>query len=197
MQTIPEQKVGRIDVTPGWSSRIMGLTRVLGGIVFFALLHNPVQAGPSATFAWDRSPESNIVDYRIRYGVASGTYTNMVSTSNATSATIDNLVEGVTYYFIATAYNILGLESDYSNEISYSVPMALASVQIRVAPARQIILTVAGPIGRTYDIQATEDFKTWTTIGTVTVGAGGVLDFADTNAAAFSKRFYRTYEIQL
>lgn len=164
--------------------------------MFFALLHNPVQAGRSVSFAWDRSAETNVVDYRIYYGGASRTYTNMVSTGNATSVTIGNLAEGVTYYFAATAYDIFGLESDFSGEISYLVPMA-AEVQVRVAPSRQTILTVTGPIGRTYDIQATQDLKTWTRIGTVTVGAGGVLNFADTNAAAFSKRFYRTREIQL
>jgi hypothetical protein len=65
-------------------------------------------------------------------------------------------------------------------------------VQLRVTPTRQFILTVNGPIGHTYDIQATQDFKTWTVIGTVTVGASGSLDFTDTNAASFSRRFYRT-----
>ena len=51
---------------------------------------------------------------------------------------------------------------------------------------------MTGPIGHTYDILATQDFVTWTVIGTVTVGASGSLDFTDTNAASFSKRFYRT-----
>jgi hypothetical protein len=174
----------------------MGLTRVLGGILFFALLHNPVQAVRSVTFAWDRSAETNIADYRIYYGGESRTYTNMVSTGNTTSVTIGNLAEGMTYYFAATAYSILGLESDFSDEISYLVPMA-AGVQVRVAPSGQTLLTVSGPVGRTYDIEATQDLKTWTKIGTVTVGAGGVLNFADTNAAVFSKRFYRTREIDL
>jgi hypothetical protein len=196
MRTTPEQKVGRTGVVSDCFSRIMGFTRVLGGILFFALLHNPVQAVSSVTFAWDRNPEASVVDYRIRYGVVSRTYTDMVSTGNATSATISNLVEGATYYFAVTAYNIFGLESDYSNEIPYPVPMALARVQIRAASARQIILTVTGPSGRTYDIQATPDFKTWKAIGTVTLGAGGSLDLIDTNAAIFSKRFYRTRDIQ-
>jgi len=35
----------------------------------------------------------------------------------------------------------------------------------------------------------------WTVIGTVTVGAGGSLNFADTNAANFPQRFYRTQAI--
>ncbi|HXR48942.1 MAG TPA: fibronectin type III domain-containing protein [Candidatus Limnocylindrales bacterium] len=43
MRTISEQEAGRTDVALGLSSRIMGLARVLGGILFFALLHSPVQ----------------------------------------------------------------------------------------------------------------------------------------------------------
>ena len=67
----------------------------------------------------------------------------------------------------------------------------LPGVQLRVTPTRQFILTVTGTIGHTYNIQATQDFKTWTVIGTVTVGTGGSSTFTDTNAASFSKRFYR------
>jgi hypothetical protein len=65
-------------------------------------------------------------------------------------------------------------------------------VQLRVTPTRQFILTVTGPIGHTYDILATQNFKTWTVIGTVTVGTNGLSVFTDTNAASFSRRFYRT-----
>jgi hypothetical protein len=75
--------------------------------------------------------------------------------------------------------------------VSYTVPI-LPGVQIRITPTRQFILTVNGPAGHTYNIQATQDFITWTVIGTVTVGTNGTLNFTDTNAASFSKRFYRT-----
>ena len=67
-------------------------------------------------------------------------------------------------------------------------------MQIRAAPAKQVILTVTGQVGHTYDILATQNFTTWTVIGTVTVGAGGSSDFTDTNAANFPKRFYRTHQ---
>jgi hypothetical protein len=65
-------------------------------------------------------------------------------------------------------------------------------MQVSVNHARQFILTVTGQVSHTYDIQATQDFKTWTVIGTVTVGTTGSLNFTDTNAPSFSKRFYRT-----
>ncbi|MEK6598397.1 MAG: Ig-like domain-containing protein, partial [Gemmatimonadota bacterium] len=76
------------------------------------------------TLTWNPSADSNVTGYRIYYGVASRTYTNIVDVGGATSVTISNLVEGVTYYFAATAYNVLGMESDYSGEISYTVPSA-------------------------------------------------------------------------
>ena len=76
--------------------------------------------------------------------------------------------------------------------VTVGLAAPLPSVQVRVTPARQFILTVIGQVGHTYDIQATQDFKTWKVIGTVTVGATGLLNFTDTNAASFSRRFYRT-----
>jgi hypothetical protein len=88
----------------------------------------------------------------------------------------------------------LGQESAYSSEISYLVPVNLPSVQIRSGPAGQFILTVSGPAGQTYDVLASQDLSVWTVIGTVTPGAGGSLDFTDTNAANFPQRFYRTEE---
>ena len=162
--------------------------------MLFALLHNPVQAVLPLTLAWDPSLDTNVAGCNVYYGVASHRYTNMVHVGKATNATISGLVEGATYYFAATAYSILGLESDFSNEASYTVPMALARLQIRAAPAGQFVVTVTGHPGRTYEILATQTFTAWTVIGTVTVGAGGSLDFTDTNAASLPKRFYRTHE---
>jgi hypothetical protein len=78
--------------------------------------------------------------------------------------------------------------------VSGSVVTALAKVQFQITPAKQFILTIAGQNGHLYDIQATQDFITWTVIGTVTMGASGTLDFTDTNAASFSRRFYRIRE---
>jgi len=331
-----------------------GLARFLGGFLMLIALSSTVQAG-SVNLVWNQSTDPTVVGYNIYYGGASGTYTNEVSASSATNATISGLVEGVTYYFVATAYNSVGQESDFSTELSYLLPLTtvtsiwpgtavpsvvdggpdsavelgvkfrsdvagsitgvrfykaaantgthvgnlwtstgtllatatftsetasgwqqvnfatpvsitantiyvisyhannghfsytdnyfsvngvdnpplhalatgvtggngvnaygagsvfptqtwldrnywvdvvwqggLAGVQFQVTPAKQFILTVTGPVGHTYDIQATQDFVTWTVIGIVTMGASGTLNFTDTNAAAFSRRFYRT-----
>ena len=169
--------------------------KFLGGLLILTALSTTVQAVQSVTLAWNPSPGTDVAGYNVYYGAGCRAYTNMVNVGKATNVTISGLVEGATYYFTATAYNTLGLESDWSNETSCSepgLPGTLAKLQIRGAPARQFILTVTGPIGHTYDIQASPDLTAWTVIGSVTVPAGGSLDFTDANAASFPKRFYRT-----
>jgi len=156
--------------------------------MFLALLQNPVQA---VTMAWDLNADPETAGYNVYYGAAPRTYTNMTNTANK-SVTIGNLVGGVTYFFAVTAYNSLGLESDYSSETSYTVPAALAILNIRSGHGEPLVLSATGPVGHTYTIQATKDFKIWTNIGTVTVPASGLLEFTDPNAANFSERFYRT-----
>ena len=151
-----------------------------------------VPTGQSVTMAWSPSADTNVTGYNLYYGVTSGTYTNKTNVGSATNATVSGLIAGVTYYFAVTAYDAFGQESAYSSEISYLVPSGLASVQVSSAPAGQSIVTVSGPAGHTYQILASPDLKVWTVIGNVTVGASGSLNFTDTNAAAFTQRFYRT-----
>lgn len=162
--------------------------------MFLVLLANHIQAAQSVTLAWDSSPDPTVVGYNIYSGVASGTYTNRVDAGNATTGNISNLVEGTTYFFAVTAYDASGLESDFSNEISFTVPEALPTLEIHGVTGGQFVFSVTGPVGTTYDIEATEKFTNWIMIGTVTLGAGGSVDFTDTNAANFPKRFYRTHQ---
>jgi hypothetical protein len=171
-------------------------TQLLTGMLFLGLWQSSAQAISSVTLAWDRNLESDIAGYRIYYGVSSGAYTNVVDAGAALSATTLNLVEGVTYYFAVTAYDSVGLESDYSNEFTYLAAMSLNQVGMRAASDRQTVLTVTSPAGGTFDVQATEDLKIWAVIGTLTLGPGASLDFTDTNAAMFSRRFYRTVKTQ-
>jgi YHS domain-containing protein len=94
---------------------------VLVEALFIAALTASAQGQTSVTLAWDPSPDGAIVGYRLYDGVASGTYTNVIDARNATSATVSNLVNGVTYFFAVTACDRNGQESDFSDEISYRV----------------------------------------------------------------------------
>ena len=66
-----DQGTGRTYEALNYSSRFRELTKVFAGIVFFALLHGPVQAVQNVTLAWDPSPDPGVVGYNIQYGGAS------------------------------------------------------------------------------------------------------------------------------
>lgn len=80
----------------------------------------------SATLSWqaptqnvDGSPVKDLKGYKIRYGTASGAYTQVVAVDNpsTTRYVLDGLTPG-TYYFTVSAYNVSGLESDPAGEVS-------------------------------------------------------------------------------
>ena len=73
--------------------------------------------------AWDPDAGGAIAGYRLYDGVVSRTYTNVIDTGTVTTQTVSNLTAGVTYFFAVTAYDTNGLESDYSSEVSYTVPL--------------------------------------------------------------------------
>jgi hypothetical protein len=196
MQPIFEQTVDCVrQKVLGVSSRLMKSAIVPGAILLLTLLSNLAQAATSVTLAWTPSPSTNIAGYIIYYGVTNGVYTQMVNVGNVTNATISGLTAGTTYYFAGEAYNSIGLQSAFSNQASYAVPATLTGLQISAASAGQFMLTVTGPVGQTNEILATQNFKVWTVIGTVIVGAGGSMSFTDTNAASYPMRFYRTLEL--
>ena len=95
--------------------------------ILAAIVELPAFAG-NITLAWSPSTDPSVVGYNIYYGGASGNYTNMLSAGNATNITVSGLVEGAIYNFAATTYNKSGIQSPFSNEVSYSVPTSAAAV---------------------------------------------------------------------
>jgi hypothetical protein len=86
----------------------------------------PSNPAPAVTLAWDPSPSSNVMSYRVYYGAASAAYTNDATvvaaqrTNNMASITLS--ARGVRFYFAATAKDSKALESGFSNEVSYTPP---------------------------------------------------------------------------
>jgi len=100
------------------------------------------------TLAWDPSSGTNVIaNYRVYYGTTSGSYTNSVSAGTSLTVSVSNLVQGVRYYFAATAEDSYGLESDFSTEVSalVSVPNqpptlnALANVTVNENAGLQVV----------------------------------------------------------
>jgi hypothetical protein len=157
-------------------------------VASFAVILPPA----SVSLGWDASPGNYVAGYRVYYGPSSGNYTNSVNVGNVTSSIISGLANGAPYFFTVTAYNVNGVESVFSNEISFT-PGA-PTIRLQLASSKQVIVTVSGLAGHTYEILATQNFTSWRVIGTTTLGIGGSFDFIDTNAVNFPKRFYRIHE---
>ena len=70
---------------------------------------------------WHPNKESDIAGYRLHFGSERGKYTSTVDVGNQTSWVLSNIGSGRRYYFAATAYDVDGNESDYSQEVVHTV----------------------------------------------------------------------------
>jgi ethanolamine utilization microcompartment shell protein EutS len=108
-----------------WPARIIYNSFVIG--VLIAAAQVCAFAAGSVTLTWIPSTDANVVGYNVYYGGTSGDYTNKISTANTTNTVVSGLTQGVTYYFVVTAYDSSGLESPFSNEASYAIPLNAAN----------------------------------------------------------------------
>jgi hypothetical protein len=90
--------------------------------LFLISSHAHVCAAQSVRLAWNASPSSGVIGYRVYYRTSSGGQTYSENVGNVLSATISDLSDATTYVFWVTAYNSAGLESSGSNEVSYTTP---------------------------------------------------------------------------
>jgi chitinase len=84
----------------------------------------PAAYAASVNLGWDPNTEPQLAGYKVYWGTSSGNYTTSKNVGNTTFCTITGLDEGKTYYFAATAYDGDGIESDYSNQVTYTVPLS-------------------------------------------------------------------------
>ena len=68
--------------------------------------------------AWNANTEPDLAGYKVYYGQSSGAYTDHVDVGINTTYRLRDLEEGVTYYIALTAYDLEGVESEYSDEVS-------------------------------------------------------------------------------
>ncbi|MGB5740702.1 MAG: putative Ig domain-containing protein [Woeseia sp.] len=89
----------------------------------FSITVNTIALG-SASLSWaaptlntDGTPLTDLAGYRIYYGQSSGSYAESITIDNPglTTVLVENLTAG-NWYFVSTAFNSAGIESNYSGE---------------------------------------------------------------------------------
>lgn len=153
------------------------------------LICNRTQGSQNINLAWDSSG-SSVAGYYLYCGSTAGVYTNRINIGNNTTALVSGLKEGQTYHFAVSAYNSAGTESTLSSDISYITPGVLALQELTNSSA----MTIKFPVSPNhwYEIQASTDMRTWTTIDQTGVASSNAwMQFTDPQAGQFHSRFYR------
>ena len=126
----------------------------------------------SVILDWDANTEAGLAGYRVRHGVASGTYNQTKDVGNVTEVVLTEMTAGTTYYFVVSAYDIFGQEGPLSDEINFT-PTAVTALVLEPLPAPP-----AGDPGLTAAMPTVSD---WSGLGTngfrfvVTAAPGQIL----------------------
>jgi hypothetical protein len=91
--------------------------RVLGALALLVLFTTSIEAS-TVTLVWDANTEQGVAGYVVYYGTMSGVYGNTVDVGNQTTYSATGLTAGRRYYFAVLAYNVNGLQSPLSLEVS-------------------------------------------------------------------------------
>jgi hypothetical protein len=108
-------------------SRIFRIPFAVFGLFFISatsFVVPPVTYSGEISLAWDGNSESNFAGYKLYFGTAPGNYPFYIDTGKNTVWTLKNLAEGKTYFITATAYDLSGHESGFSDELKVVLPTA-------------------------------------------------------------------------
>jgi chitinase len=132
-------------------------------ILFTFCLFPAFAFAAQVTLAWDRNTETDIAGYRLYYGTASRVYTTRIDAGNTDQYTVTGLAAGVTYYFAATAYDVDGNESAFSEQVVDTIPVISHTITVlagdngRITPAGPV--TVTEGTNQTFSIHPDENYQ--------------------------------------
>jgi len=189
------RRASRLPAAAAWhkSCKRAGMKLLFQFLLLAAATFAAIEKGraDSLNLIWDASTSANVTGYNVYYGTNSGNYLYKVNAGNALSVTVSNVISGVRYYFVATAYDASGNESPFSPEVTFLVPFVL-NISPATASGGPALLSFTVAPGRWYEVQATSDLLNWTSLWQSDVMAGSAwLQYTDSDTAFFEQRFYR------
>ncbi len=127
---------------------------------------------------WNANPESDLAGYNLYVGTAPGVYGPTYEIGNITEHYVTTLQKAITYYFTLTAYNLNGIESEPSSEISTTITFDSYFLTMDVQGKGEITSEPPGitctegedcrtpfPSGTTLTLLATPGHKNWQFVG--------------------------------
>jgi hypothetical protein len=115
--------------------------RFLAALFAAVVIWFSYSSAQAVTLEWEANSETNVAGYRVYTGRQSRVYDSVLDVGNQTLAQLAT-TPGTTYYAV-TAYDTEGLESDFSDEVSYTAPKPNSAPLTR---ADQYVTTENGPL---------------------------------------------------
>jgi predicted RNA-binding protein with TRAM domain len=147
------------------------------------------KAASGVSLQWNPNADPSVVGYKLYYGGASRSYTNVINLGNVTNAAVSGLTEGKTYFFAVTAYDEAGDESYYSDETIYVVPGFLVMTP-GASPGAPVRIQFPVAPNHWYELQASTDLRSWTTIWQVAGIANNWVEY-DASPINGGQQFFR------
>ena len=98
------------------------------------------QSSGSVSFLWNANSEADLAGYNLYVGNQTRIYSQVVNVGLVTNYALTGLSPGSTYYFALTAFNTAGLESDFTPELSYQVPVVASNALPTLDPIADFTL---------------------------------------------------------
>jgi hypothetical protein len=164
------------------------------------LLLASISVATAVNLAWNASISPGIKSYAIYYGPASRAYTNAINVGNVLDATVGGLPVGSIQYFAVTCSASNGLQSDFSDEIVYTVPQTNIVLIGQPTVAMNwftnkapLVSWAASTQGLCDTLQASTNLINWSNIARsfYRTNAGRIEVGISTNFVAVPNRFFR------
>ena len=125
----------------------------------FAALLMWCSAAAAAVLEWPYHTDPRAVGYRAYTGTASRDYSQVIDVGNTNQVETPALTPGLTYYFAVTVYTADGLESPFSDEVDYTVPL------LPLTPPTRLWITGTN----TLTVMTSIDLHVWTAVTNITL----------------------------
>jgi hypothetical protein len=171
---------------------ILSLTLAMGVLFPISLIAASVEV------SWTANAESDLAGYKVYYGTQSGTYTSTLNAGKVTTASIDNLETGKTYYIAMSAYDTFANESEKSAEVTITIPVPdttppTGSISINsgaaTASSRTVTLnlTASDNAGTIAGMMISNDGVTWSSEASFSASQAWVLAEGDGSKTVYAK----------
>ena len=121
---------------------ISGRRAILVFVTGLGLAFGPMtRAGQSVTLAWNPSPSSSVVGYKVYCSTDGTNYNTQLDAGANTSWSVTGLQAGTTNYFEVSAYDAANNQSPPSNPVQFVVPAATNSVPVQGNPTTNTVAT--------------------------------------------------------